>query len=192
MGVARGPLRQRRFSRMEARVSSGSGAPWRGMAPAPASRGSQAISAPVASTARTAASTTSGPIPSPLINVTLVDMAKPCQYTVARGCAGEPGSPEHPSREGPGTFPGSPVESNFMTSSAKDAFARQSLLFLDWPDVLARLAEQAQSARGAEACRVLPLAATSEEARGQAADLAEMVALLRAEENLVGLAFPEI
>jgi DNA mismatch repair protein MutS2 len=79
-----------------------------------------------------------------------------------------------------------------MTSSAKDAFARQSLLFLDWPDVLARLAEQAQSARGAEACRVLPLADTSDDARGQAADLAEMVALLRAEENLVGLAFPEI
>ena len=59
---------------MEARVASGSGAPALGMAPAPASCGSQAISAPVASTACTAASTTSGPMPSPRMSVTLVGM----------------------------------------------------------------------------------------------------------------------
>jgi DNA mismatch repair protein MutS2 len=79
-----------------------------------------------------------------------------------------------------------------MTTPAKSAFARQSLHFLDWPDVLAELAERASSARGAEACRNLPLADTVEEARSQAADLAEMVALLRSGENLAGLAFPDI
>ena len=60
---------------MEARVVSGRGAPCLGMAPAPASASSHERSAPVASIARTAASTTSGPMPSPLISVTLVDMA---------------------------------------------------------------------------------------------------------------------
>jgi DNA mismatch repair protein MutS2 len=79
-----------------------------------------------------------------------------------------------------------------MTTSANAAFARQSLLFLDWPDVLAELAERASSARGAEACRNLPLADTVEEARSQAADLGEMVALLRSGETLAGLAFPDI
>src|SRR5882757_5515956 len=79
-----------------------------------------------------------------------------------------------------------------MTTPAKDAFVRQSLLFLDWPDLLSQLAERAESARGAEACRALPLAATAEEARAQAADLAEMVLLLRAGESPAGLAFPDI
>jgi len=75
---------------------------------------------------------------------------------------------------------------------AKDAFARQSLRFLDWPELTARLAERAQSGRGAESCRALALAATAEEAREQAADLAELVNLLRAGENLAALGFPEI
>jgi len=75
---------------------------------------------------------------------------------------------------------------------AKDAFARQSLRFLDWPELTARLAERAQSGRGAEACRNLALAATAEEARDQAADLAELVNLLRAAESLAALGFPEI
>ena len=74
----------------------------------------------------------------------------------------------------------------------REAFARQSLHFLDWPDVLARLAERAQSGRGADHCRALPLAATAEEARADAADLGELVALLRAGEPLAGVAFPEI
>src|SRR5688572_13486627 len=77
-------------------------------------------------------------------------------------------------------------------AAAKEAFARQSMLYLDWPELTARLAERAQSARGAEACRALPLAATAEEAREQAADLAELVGLLRAGENLAALGFPEI
>jgi DNA mismatch repair protein MutS2 len=79
-----------------------------------------------------------------------------------------------------------------MSLPTKDAFARQSLLFLDWPELLGQLAERAQSTRGADACRSLPLAATVEEARDQAADLTEVVALLRAGEDLAGLAFPEI
>jgi DNA mismatch repair protein MutS2 len=75
---------------------------------------------------------------------------------------------------------------------AKDAFARQSLRFLDWPELTARLAERAQSERGAEACRQLALAGTPDEAREQAADLAELVNLLRAGESLASLGFPEI
>jgi DNA mismatch repair protein MutS2 len=77
-------------------------------------------------------------------------------------------------------------------SSSQDPFARQSLAFLDWPELLDRLAGQAQSGQGAEACRNLPLADTAEEARSQAADLAEVTALLRAGEYLVALSFPDI
>jgi DNA mismatch repair protein MutS2 len=77
-------------------------------------------------------------------------------------------------------------------ATAKDAFARQSLRFLDWPELTARLAERAQSGRGAEACRTLTLAATAQEAREQAADLEELVNLLRAGESLAALGFPEI
>jgi DNA mismatch repair protein MutS2 len=81
-----------------------------------------------------------------------------------------------------------------MTNPAPEnaVFAQQSLRFLDWPDLLARLAGQAQSGQGAEACRNLPLASTVEEARSQAADLAEVTGLLRAGESLVALSFPDI
>src|SRR3954469_1536467 len=85
MGVARGPLRHSWLARMEANVASGKGAPCLGMAPAPASRGAQVMSAPVASMARTAASTTSGLMPSPLMSVTLVDMSVLPEYTVRHG-----------------------------------------------------------------------------------------------------------
>src|SRR5690349_18842543 len=94
------------------------------MAPAPASRGSHSMSAPVASTALTAASTTSGPMPSPLIKVTLVDMLLLPEY-------------------------------RFRASLTME-FLPQYLRFLDWPDLLARLAERAQSSRGAAACLALP------------------------------------
>ncbi len=70
--------------------------------------------------------------------------------------------------------------------------AETSLGYLDWPELLARLAERAQSARGAEACGKLELCTTIDEARERAADLAELVTLLRAGEQLPGIGFPEI
>ncbi len=64
--------------------------------------------------------------------------------------------------------------------------------FLDWPELLERLALQAQSARGQGACRSLALAAVPEEAEARMADVAEAVALARAGESLPGLSFPEV
>src|SRR4051794_29100224 len=77
MGVARGPLKQTRFLRIETRVGSGRGAPCIGIAEAPASIGSQLISAPVASMHRTALSVTSGPIPSPRSSVIVLGISGP-------------------------------------------------------------------------------------------------------------------
>ena len=66
------------------------------------------------------------------------------------------------------------------------------LEFLDWPELLERLAGQAQSARGQAACRALPLAATAAEAEARMADVAEAAALQQAGESLPSLTFPEI
>ena len=64
--------------------------------------------------------------------------------------------------------------------------------FLDWPELLERLAAQAQSARGQAACRALGLADDPEEAEARMADVAEAVALQRAGETLPSLSFPEV
>jgi DNA mismatch repair protein MutS2 len=64
--------------------------------------------------------------------------------------------------------------------------------FLDWPEVLACLAAQAQSARGQEACRQLSLAETRVAAEARLNEVGEALALLRAGESLPSLAFPEI
>jgi DNA mismatch repair protein MutS2 len=66
------------------------------------------------------------------------------------------------------------------------------LEFLDWPELLARLAAQAQSARGQAACRALSLAETAVEAEARMADVAEAVALQQGGENLPSLTFPEV
>jgi DNA mismatch repair protein MutS2 len=66
------------------------------------------------------------------------------------------------------------------------------LAFLDWPELLERLAAQAQSARGQAACRALTLAATAAEAEARMADVAEAVALQQAGESLPSLTFPEV
>src|SRR5579872_5612921 len=69
IGVAVGPLRPTRVTSREAKTSSGINCPCSARARAPASTCSHSIATPVASTARTVASATSGPIPSPGINV---------------------------------------------------------------------------------------------------------------------------
>src|SRR4029453_12257846 len=69
-GVSIGPLRATPLSRMDASARDGKASPVRSKAPSPISSTSQTMSPPVAATARRAASTTSGPIPSPGINVT--------------------------------------------------------------------------------------------------------------------------
>src|SRR4051812_50039508 len=60
---------------MDSRVSAGMGVPWVATALAPAAARSHCSRAPAASIASTAALTTSGPIPSPGISVTGIDMA---------------------------------------------------------------------------------------------------------------------
>src|ERR1700722_13967202 len=69
IGVAVGPLSPTRVHSSDARTSSGSNCPVSASAAAPASTLSHSIATPVASTARTVASATSGPIPSPGIRV---------------------------------------------------------------------------------------------------------------------------
>lgn len=81
--------------------------------------------------------------------------------------------------------------SRAVTHTDEDLAGRY-LAFLDWPELLARLAAQAQSERGAAACRVLPLFDDAASARERMAEVSEMVALMRAGENPPGLAFPEI
>src|SRR5918911_3089830 len=75
MGVASGPLSASFVRRMDSSVSPGIGVPCVGTAPAPAVTRCHSRRAPDASIASTAAPTTSGPIPSPGINVTAVAMA---------------------------------------------------------------------------------------------------------------------
>src|SRR5437660_5550723 len=76
MGVARGPLRASLLRRIDSSVSAGMGVPWVGTAPAPAAARSHSSFAPAASMASTAALTTSGPMPSPGISVTGIDMLR--------------------------------------------------------------------------------------------------------------------
>jgi DNA mismatch repair protein MutS2 len=64
--------------------------------------------------------------------------------------------------------------------------------FLDWPEVLERLASEAHSDRGRAACRLLPLADSPAEAEARQAEVREAVALLRAGQKLPPLGFPEI
>src|ERR1035437_7474486 len=70
MGVAVGPLRPTRVASSEAKTSSGINWPCSASALMPACTRSHSISTPVASIARTVASATSGPMPSPGIKVT--------------------------------------------------------------------------------------------------------------------------
>src|SRR5580700_9274848 len=69
MGVAVGPLSPTRVTSSEAKTSSGISWPYSARARAPASTRSHSTATPVASTARTVASATSGPMPSPGISV---------------------------------------------------------------------------------------------------------------------------
>src|SRR5581483_8386717 len=69
-GVVIGPLIATRVSRIDASTGSGSGVPYRSTTSAPASWTSQSNSTPVASSTRRVASESSGPTPSPGINVT--------------------------------------------------------------------------------------------------------------------------
>ena len=69
-GVVMGAFRRKRVRRKLASVGSGNGVPQRAMTSTPASCTSQWMSTPVASTQRRAASASSGPTPSPVINVT--------------------------------------------------------------------------------------------------------------------------
>ena len=71
------------------------------------------------------------------------------------------------------------------------ALEARSRGFLDWPEVLARLAGEARSERGRAACAALPLYATPDEARAALEEVAEVARLLRAGHALPGLAFPE-
>ena len=66
------------------------------------------------------------------------------------------------------------------------------LAFLDWPELLARLAVEAQSQRGKQRCLGLLPATTRSEAARRMAEVAEAAALLRAGETLPALPFPEI
>ena len=77
------------------------------------------------------------------------------------------------------------------TDSPQDP-AALDLEFLDWPELLGRLAAEAQSSRGQAAAAALPLLDSPEAAAERMADVAEAVALLSAGESLPGLNFPEI
>lgn len=79
-----------------------------------------------------------------------------------------------------------------MKSPAQGSLARQYREFLDWPELCARLASQAQSSRGATACQGLPLCESAAEARERMADVSELQNLLRLGESLPALGFPEI
>jgi len=79
-----------------------------------------------------------------------------------------------------------------MNHPARDSLARQYREFLDWPELCARLASQAQSSRGAAACQALPLCESAAEARERMAEVGELQALLRLGESLPALGFPEI
>ncbi|HJX54859.1 MAG TPA: hypothetical protein VJ801_18985, partial [Polyangia bacterium] len=79
-----------------------------------------------------------------------------------------------------------------MKPPAQDSLARQYREFLDWPELCARLAAQAESSRGAAACQALSLCESAAEARERMAEVSELQTLLRLGESLPGLGFPEI
>ncbi|HET6146267.1 MAG TPA: Smr/MutS family protein [Polyangia bacterium] len=85
-----------------------------------------------------------------------------------------------------------------MTRSEEGAAAEapeleaRSQRFLDWPELLARLAGEARSQRGRAACETLALCSSAEEAALRMAEVAEIAALLHAGHALPGLAFPEV
>ena len=79
-----------------------------------------------------------------------------------------------------------------MKSPAQESLARQYREFLDWPELCARLASQAQSSRGAAACQALPLCESAADARERMADVSELQSLLRLGESLPALSFPDI
>ena len=79
-----------------------------------------------------------------------------------------------------------------MTPSEKPDIERRYLEFLDWPEVCAELAKRAHSSRGTNACHVLPLCDTLDEAAERMAEITEAVAILRTGESLPALCFPEI
>ena len=77
------------------------------------------------------------------------------------------------------------------SGSSPPALEARSLQVLDWPELLARLAAEARSQRGRDACAALPLYASAAEARDHMAEVAEIAGLLRAAHQLPSLAFPE-
>jgi DNA mismatch repair protein MutS2 len=72
-----------------------------------------------------------------------------------------------------------------------EALGARSLGFLDWPELLARLASEARSDRGRAACATLSLYESADEARAALEEVAEVARLLRAGHSLPGLAFPD-
>ena len=72
-----------------------------------------------------------------------------------------------------------------------EALGARSLGFLDWPELLARLAGEACSDRGRAACAALSLYESADEARAALEEVAEVARLLRAGHALPGLAFPD-
>src|SRR5918996_1985050 len=90
-GVVMGPLMATPFSRIELRTWSGRGVPYSSMTSAPACWTSQSKATPVPSRTRRVASDSSGPTPSPGMNVTRCPIAvapsavEPASYRPARG-----------------------------------------------------------------------------------------------------------
>ena len=72
-----------------------------------------------------------------------------------------------------------------------EALDARSRGFLDWPELLARLAAEARSERGRAACAALSLYDSADEARAALEEVAEVARLLRAGHALPGLAFPD-
>ena len=100
MGVSMGPFRATRFARIDTSVWAGSDLPVRANAPEPICWRSHSTPTPVASMARRAASTTSGPTPSPGIKVMRCGKLRFLSLAARRA----PGPALVP--EGPGDYPG--------------------------------------------------------------------------------------
>jgi dsDNA-specific endonuclease/ATPase MutS2 len=79
-----------------------------------------------------------------------------------------------------------------VTTAAAPDLDPADLDFLDWPALLARLGDLAQSSRGRQLCLSLPLCADRASAQSRMADVAEAAALLANGELLPSLTFPEI
>src|SRR5688572_17434963 len=83
-GVVTGPFNATLFRRTDAMSSSGSGEPDFSSAGTPASNGSQVIDTPAASMIDTTADVTSGPMPSPGINVIVWVMRRVYRHALPR------------------------------------------------------------------------------------------------------------